>query len=164
MNTSARFSTRFLLFGEMILGWFSMAWAVSAIAGSGLWAMILGTAHGIAWAWFLFGVAFSQFVVAFVEMFHGRNWTDKKLQIASEIRHFLGVISVIAWVSLMFQFFSKQPGLQPAIYMQSFGLILANTVVFVNNKRLALLLDPEVPTEQLRTRLIAERDRGKAVL
>ena len=165
MTDNARFATRFLLFGEIILGWLSMSWAMSALFGSGDWWRAMSQGSVSQWAWALLSVGFCQCAVAVVEMCCGRQWSDIKLQAASEARHFVAVMAVIFWVVLAFHFFvvPNQPP-APAIAMQAIALVVANVFVAINNKRLAVLLDPEFPTEQLRSRLIDARRSGNVVL
>jgi hypothetical protein len=162
---NARFATRFLLFGEFILGWLSMAWAISALIGTGDWWRALNAGGSITWAWGLLTIGVAQWVVAASEFFEGRAWNDERLHAFCETRHILAVLATIGWFALMYKFIlSNSIVTAPAIYLQAAMIVGGNIVVLVNNKRLSVLLDPSIPTDQLRARLIDARARGKGVL
>jgi len=165
MSDNARFATRFLLFGEFILGWLSMTWAISALIGTGDWWRALSGGSSAFWAWGLLTVGVAQWTVAASEFFEGRAWTDERLHAFCETRHILGVLSAIGWFALMYKFvLNNSIATAPAIYLQAMMIIGSNVVVIINNKRLSVLLDPGIPTDQLRARLIDARARGKGVL
>ena len=163
-NTQARFATRFLLFGEITLGWVSASWAVSGLWGAGEWWKTFNTGGVSWWAWGLLSVGLAQFGIAGVELVKGRAWVDETLRLVSEARHIIGVIAGITWISMAAHFFQTYPIFAPAILMQALMLVVGNSIVAINNKRLSVLLDPKIPTEQLRARLLKSRAEGKMVL
>lgn len=166
MTDRARFATRFLLAAEIVLGFVSLSWALAALVGSGSWTAVMAKSSGmVEWAYILGIVATGQLSVAVTEMCCGRNWSDHALMYFAEARHVFAFVSILAWAVLLFAYWKSPDSIRAvALLMQAAFLILANGVVMVNNKRLSVLLDPKIPTEQLRKRLLEARDSGKMVL
>lgn len=154
-----RFALRFLLPAEILLGLFTLSWGLAGAIGSGrLTEIIQKLGNGNGWAWSLGVIGAAQAGIALAELIYGRDWSDKVLCRVADMRHFAAYLGLIVWLVVMGVFILHEPlRVSTAIMLQSLVLIGANAIVSFHTKRLSVLLDPSVPTTQLRAKMVEAR-------
>lgn len=153
-----RFATRFLLLMELMLSWFSLGWVWGGLFGSGVFGRVVEeSGMGQTWMIVLAAWAVTLFAVAGAELALGRGWCDVKLRWSVEARAYLGWIGLGLWLVIIIMMLSV-PILRSVISLAwaSPAMVVGCAVMGWHNAKIALLLNPYVPTKQLRGRLTEE--------
>lgn len=117
-----------------------------------------GLVQNIVWGLAFLVPAILLFAVASIEWRLGRRWLPSRLMLAAEIRFWCAVVLMIAFSSLLWLF------LQRSLFDDVPGawLVSVQAIPFLawsswKTRRLAIVLDPNLPTERLRETIITER-------
>jgi len=157
----ARFATRFLLPMEVLLSWFSLGWAWGGLFGQGVFGQAV-KASGVGPTWMILVAVWAgcMFLAAAVESLFGRNWSDRTLRWSLEIRAHMGWLGLILWITvgvLMIEIEMLRNVLSMVWAMPA--MLVGCASVGWHNTKVALILNPNVPTEYLKSRLLDERTR-----
>lgn len=154
-----RFALRYLLPAEILAGFFTLSWGLAGAIGSGrLTEIIRSFDQNATWAWCLGAAGLTQSLLAATELLWGRDWSDKVLCHVADARHFIAFINLIVWLVVIGVFILHEPlRVSLAITLHAIVLLAANTIFTYSNKRLSVLLNPAIPTTNLRAEMVKAR-------
>lgn len=154
-------ASRYLLPLEMFMGILLLDLGVDGWVGYGyLWAALAAAGQTVAWGLALCGFGFLQFSLAFLEQVAGRGWCDKNLLLSTRLRSGAAFAAVVGWFYVVYLLISAR-GTETPVFaaMVAVPAVAFSLWIMVTNRKVACLLDPEVPTVQLQQTIVMERKR-----
>lgn len=157
-----KIASRFLLPLELFSAVLMLSWGVSGWLGGGLLWNILSQ-HGLnaEWGLWLCGMGGAQLAAAGFEAWVGRHWAPSALLRSVRCRFWAGFGAIATWLYVCFLLLTM-PGAGEVfvLVMQAPAALAACVLIVTGNSRVMCLLDPEVPTRNLQSRILEERRRG----
>jgi len=157
-----KIASRFLLPLELVVAVLMLSWGISGWFGGGLlWVKL--AEHGLTreWGLSLCAVGFAQLAVAGFEWCFGRYWERRALLRFVRLRLWIAFCAMAVWFYAGFLMLTiPNPGDIFALLMQAPAALLACGAIVMENTKVSVVLDPEVPTQALQAKLEQERRRG----
>lgn len=165
ISETTKSATRFLLPTEIFLAAISLTWAAGAIFGVGpWWKTTLITGAATSWGKWTMAFALAHLLIAGAEYAIGRGWHDTFIRWSCEARYTLAWLVMSCWVvSILARVFEQAPT-AVTLSMQTGIIILGNALVIWHNGRTKTILDPNIQTQRLQSRMIEARAAKKLVI
>jgi hypothetical protein len=154
-----KIASRFLLPLELFIALVLLSWGMSGWFGAGpVHRALLVDGDNFWWGVSLCTIALGQFAVPLLELLFCRRWDNLDLLLCVTVRHWLGFVAAVAWLYVCY-FIVAVMGWEVAysLGLQAFAGVVFSIWIWVENQKVALMLDPDVPTEGLQRARCAER-------
>lgn len=155
-----KIASRYLLPVELLTAAVMVSWGVSGWSGgAGLWSMLAAQGMNAEWGLVLCGLGTVQFCVAAFELARGRRWESRPLLFSVSLRFWLAFFATAAWFYACFLVLTMPgaPGMF-SLAMQAPMALACSMWIAYDNRKVACVLDPGVPTQALQARIRRERE------
>lgn len=157
-----KIATRFLLPLELFAGMVMFSWGISGWqGGAAIWAMLAVHDRNAEWGLWLCGVGAVQIAAAAAEFGLGRDWRRRALLFSVSLRFWVAFFGMVVWCYVCFVVLTAQgaPGMLSLMMQAPMALGFSAWIAW-GNRRVACVLDPDVPTLALQRQILAERAKG----
>lgn len=156
-----RNASRYLLPLELFMATVMMSWGLTGWKGGGpLWHALNTQGLNMQWGLVLCGLSLVQLAVSSFEWQAGCVRLERWLMWIVYARAWLGFFATVAWL-YVFYFALTLPGADVvhALAVQAPVALVFSVWIWLGNLKIALLLDPSVPTQTLQRNVLLERQR-----
>lgn len=157
--SQSRFASRYLLPVEIFMAATLFGWGWSGWVGYGALSGVLDSALiASSWGVSLCLIGAAQAAFALAEGCFGRRWDDHALLWSVSFRCICALFAAGAWMYILFVAIVV-PTLTfvTAMVVQAPVGIMFSLIIFGGNLKIRCALDPEIPTENLQRRILADR-------
>lgn len=157
-----KIASRYLLPLEILMAVLMLSWGMSGWQGGGrLWDVLQKEQLNQQWGLALCGIGLAQLVISLCEWLGGRHWEPRLLLATTRARFWLALISVAAWIYVCYFMLVTRgaAGMVFSLSVQAPVAVIFAAWIAVSNLKVAVLLDPAVPTARLQRQFLTERER-----
>jgi hypothetical protein len=162
METKVKIASRYLLPVELLMATLMLSWGTSGWIGGGrLWNVLNQEDLNLQWGLALCGIGLASLSVSLAEWLAGRHWGPGLLLATTKARFWLALISMAVWIYVCYCIFMSRGAviMVPSLSMQAPVAVMFSAWIAASNLKIAMLLDPKVPTNRLQRQILADRDQ-----
>lgn len=154
-----KIATRYLIPLELFMAAVMMTWGLTGWKGGGaLWHALNAQGLTTTWGTALCGLGLLQLAVTLFEWQAGCSRLERWLMRIVYARAWLGFFSLVAWWYALYFALTMVPGID-VLKLQAPIAAAFSAWAWLGNLKVALVLDPAVPTETLQRNILIERQR-----
>lgn len=156
-----KIASRYLLPLELYMAVVLLSWGLSGWFGGGLlWKTLEKSGQNTEWGLALCSIAAAQLLLTAAEWCFGRRWPSPRLFACVTVRMWLALASTGVWIYVVYMMATlRGADMVFSLALQAPAGVLFSLWVLVGNLKVACLLDPSCPTENLKRTIQADRER-----
>jgi hypothetical protein len=156
-----KIATRYLLTTEILMACMMLSWGMSGWLWHGALSHALKQdGENATWGLALCGIGGLHLALSVGEWLFGQDWGNRALLISVRLRFWLAFVSMAAWIYVCYFMFTLHGA--EMVFSLSFQApiaVLFSVGVAIGNRKIALVLDPNVPTQRLQREILAKREK-----